>query len=672
MIRLNQPQTAAVSYMEGPLLVLAGAGSGKTRVITEKIAYLIKQGLYPADRICAVTFTNKAAREMRQRVAEKLGKKKGKVAGSGPRISTFHSLGLDIIKREYGGLGLRQGFSIMDSADTLGVLRDVLKKSGPDAVAAAEATQWKISSWKNSMLTPEQAGAQAQDPLERAAAHAYALYVRALKAYNAVDFDDLILLPVQFFDQVPGRIQEWRDRLGYLLVDEYQDTNLAQYHLLKRLIGADGAITVVGDDDQSIYAWRGAAPENLKQLAADYPRLKVIKLEQNYRSTVRILRVANKLIANNPHLFEKKLWSGLGEGEVIRVLHARDPADEAQRVVGEIVQAQRLGKDPLSEIAILYRSNYLARPFEQALRGQGVPYVLSGGTSFFDRTEVKDILAYLRLIANPADDRAFLRIVNVPRREIGTRTLEGVAQHAGERHRSLLESCDNVGLAARISERGARRLQQFADLISRLTETAERKGPITAVKDLLLEIDYESWLAGQAKDPIAAQRAGDNVQDLFRWLEKMVSSRDDCSLPDLLAQISLLDRLAGEDDDATDGVRLMTLHSAKGLEFNNVFLVAVEEDQLPHKNSAEAQGLEEERRLMYVGITRAKQRLTVTYCAQRKRYGDSLECMPSRFLEELPQEDLRWEGRQEQLTAEERRERGRAAVANLRSLLADR
>jgi ATP-dependent DNA helicase Rep len=667
MIRLNQPQSAAVSYMDGPLLVLAGAGSGKTRVITEKIAHLIKQQLYPADKICAVTFTNKAAREMRQRVAAKLGKR----AGKGPRISTFHTLGLDIIRREYGGLGLRQGFSIMDSADTLGVLKDVLKKSGPDAVAAAESTQWKISSWKNAMLSPEQAAAQAQDPLERAAAHAYGLYSRALKAYNAVDFDDLILLPVQFFDKVPERVAEWRDRLGYLLVDEYQDTNLAQYHLLKRLIGDQGAITVVGDDDQSIYAWRGAAPENLKQLASDYPGLRVIKLEQNYRSTVRILRVANQLISNNPHLFEKKLWSGLGEGEVIRVLRARDAADEAQRVVGEIVQAQRLGKGPLNEIAILYRSNYLARPFEQALRGQGVPYVLSGGTSFFDRTEVKDILAYLRLMANPTDDRAFLRIVNVPRREIGTRTLEGLAAHAGARHRSLLESAGDMGLAARISERGARRLKQFTELVSRLAETAERKGPITAVKDLMLEIDYEGWLVGQAKDPVAAQRASENVQDLLRWLEKMVSSGEDRDLPGLLARISLLDRLSGEDDDASDGVRLMTLHSAKGLEFNNVFLVAVEEEQLPHKNSTDPKSLEEERRLMYVGITRARQRLTVSYCAQRKRYGDALECMPSRFLEELPQEDLRWEGRKEDLTPEERRERGRAAIANLRGLLAD-
>lgn len=665
MIRLNEPQSAAVSYVDGPLLVLAGAGSGKTRVITEKIASLIKRNLYPADRICAVTFTNKAAREMRQRVSEKLGKSKGR----GPRISTFHTLGLDILKREYGGVGLRSGFSIMDTTDTLGVLRDILKKVGPDAVAHAEATQWKISSWKNGMVSPEQAAATAADPLERAAAHAYAQYVRALKAYNGVDFDDLILLPAQFFDQVPERVKEWQDRLGYLLVDEYQDTNLAQYQLLRRLINPQGAITVVGDDDQSIYAWRGAAPENLKTLAEDYPRLRVIKLEQNYRSSARILRVANRLIANNPHLFDKRLWSGLGEGDPIRVLRARDPADEAQRVVGEIVQAQRLGKMPLSEIAILYRSNHQARPFEQALRGQGVPYVLSGGTSFFDRTEVKDILSYLRLMANPKDDRAFLRIVNIPRREIGTRTLEGLAEYAGERHSSLLECADQMGLASRLSERGARRLQQFAELIERLTETAERKGPITAVKDLMLEVDYEGWLAGQAKDPMHAERAVDNVQDLLRWLEKMASSRDELSLSDLLAQISLLDRLSGEDDDQAEGVRLMTLHSAKGLEFNTVFLVGVEEEQLPHKNSMEGVGLEEERRLMYVGITRARQRLAVTYCYQRKRFGDQLECVPSRFLEELPQDDLRWEGREEKLTPEERRERGRAAIANLRGLL---
>jgi len=667
MIRLNPPQRVAVEYLDGPLLVLAGAGSGKTRVITEKIAHLIKHRHYAPERICAVTFTNKAAREMRERVAAKLGKKQA----TGPTISTFHTLGLNILRREYAGVGLRKGFTIMDAADAVSLLRDVLKKSGPDAVAAAEATQWRISGWKNALVDPGAAAAGAEDSLERGAAHAYALYQRALRAYNAVDFDDLIGLPVQFLDQVPGRSEEWRERLGYLLVDEYQDTNLAQYQLLMRLIGQTGAVTVVGDDDQSIYAWRGAEPENLRQLARDYPSLKVVKLEQNYRSASRILRVANRLISNNPHVFEKRLWSALGEGDPVRILQARDAADEAQRIVGEIVQARQLGRIPLQEMAILYRSNHLARPFEQALRSQAVPYVLSGGTSFFDRTEVKDLLAYLRLIANPADDRAFLRIVNVPRREIGTRTLEGLAGHAAARHRSLLQSCGDLGLAAHVPDRGLRRLQLFATMLSRLGEVAERKGPLDALGDLLAEVDYEGWLVSQAKDPMAADRAAENVQELVRWLERMLKQNRDWTLHDLLAQISLLDRLADENENDADGVRLMTLHAAKGLEFSSVFLVGVEEDQLPHKNSLEGADLEEERRLLYVGITRARQRLTISYCQQRQRHGSHIQCTPSRFLEELPGEDLRWEGRDAQLTDDQRRERGREAIANLRDLLAE-
>ena len=417
---LNPRQREAVRHLDGPLLVLAGAGSGKTRVITAKIAHLIEHGGVAARHITAVTFTNKAAREMKGRVGKLLDAE----AGRGLSISTFHTLGLNILRRELKAAGLRAGFSIFDEQDVEQLLRELAKKNEADKDTLQRA-RWQISAWKNDLIDPDTALSNATDDFGGFYAALYGAYQRALRVYNAVDFDDLILLPVSLLRTEPALRERWQNRIRYLLVDEYQDTNGAQYELVKLLVGVRGALTVVGDDDQSIYAWRGARPENLARLRDDFPRLHVIKLEQNYRSTGRILRAANTLIANNEHVFEKRLWSELGPGELLRVVNCRDEEDEAERVISEIIQQRFNSGAPYSSFAILYRGNHQARPFEKALRTQNIPYFISGGTSFFSRSEVKDVMAYLRLIVNPDDDSAFLRIVNTPRREIGDRKSVG-------------------------------------------------------------------------------------------------------------------------------------------------------------------------------------------------------------------------------------------------------
>ncbi len=649
------------------MLVLAGAGSGKTRVITEKIAYLIRAGHYRAGQICAVTFTNKAAREMRARVAATVQAD----ADDGPAISTFHQLGLRILRSEYHRLGYRRGFSIFDAADSLAQVREIIKQDGNAATGIPESIQARISTWKSALITPAAALKSASDALEAQAARVYARYVESLKAYNGLDFDDLIAAPVTLLRDDDEVRRHWRLRLRYLLVDEYQDTNGAQYELMRMLVGDEPNFTVVGDDDQSIYAWRGAQPENLAQLQDDYPGLTVVKLEQNYRSSGRILSAANRLIANNPHVFEKRLWSALGPGDRIRVWSAADAVDEAQRVVGEILHARRARSAEWSEFAILYRGNHQARPFEEALRTQQIPYHLSGGLSFFDRAEVKDTLAYLRLIANPDDDTAFLRIVNTPRREIGAASLRALAEYAAGRRSSLLTASLEFGLSTCMPERSAKRLQGFARWIVETGDAANSGDAVKVARSLVEEAGYRDWLVDNARDPDAAERAWDNVRELFDWLARMSHNRGDASLADLISQLALLDNVDRDDEERGDVVSLMTLHAAKGLEFDQVFLVGMEENLLPHHACQEGAALDEERRLAYVGITRARRRLTMTHARSRRRFGETLECVPSRFLQELPQDELDWEKRDGAVSDDERRRRGRAAIADLRSLLGE-
>ncbi len=666
MSELNPRQREAVHYIDGPLLVLAGAGSGKTRVITRKIVYLIERCAIAPRHVTAVTFTNKAAREMQERVGALL---KGRDA-SGLTVSTFHTLGLNILRREHALAGYKPGFSIFDTQDSEALLKELQRRDeGPEGGVAGQ--QWRISGWKNDLLDPVQALAAASDPSEAASARLYAAYQRSLRAYNAVDFDDLIVQPVQLLRAHPEALERWQGRIRHLLVDEYQDTNQSQYELVRLLVGVRGALTVVGDDDQSIYAWRGARPENLARLREDFPRLKLIKLEQNYRSTGRILKAANRLIANNPHVFDKRLWSELGPGDPIRVIECRNEEQEAQRVVSEILH-HRLTKDGRwGDYAILYRGNHQSRGFEKALREQRVPYYLSGGTSFFARTEIKDLMAYLRLVTNPEDDAAFLRIVNTPRREIGPGTLEKLGEYAARRGTPLLQASTELGLAQVLNPRAAERLSEFARWVDEHARDTARADPVQTFRALLRDIRYENWLRETASSDKAAQRQWENCEELIGWLEALQRGRlHEKTLPEMVNHLTLMNMLEQRDEEGTDDrVHLLTLHAAKGLEFPHVFLVGVEEELLPHRTSIEEDSIEEERRLAYVGITRARRTLTLTLAATRKRYGEALACQPSRFLEELPAEDLQWSGGKRETPPEERRERGSAHLAQMRNLL---
>lgn len=667
MLNLNPPQQEAVRYIDGPLLVLAGAGSGKTRVITQKIAWLIRScGLSP-QHIAAVTFTNKAAREMKERVAQLLSRKESR----GLRVSTFHTLGLDIIRREARHLGYKPSFSIFDATDSANLLKELLHQESIHEDLLKEIQQ-QISRWKNAFISTKQAVKLASSEGELRTARLYAVYNRHLKAYNALDFDDLIMWPVHLFMQQTEILEHWQNRTRHLLVDEYQDTNATQYQLIKLLCGPRAALTVVGDDDQSIYAWRGAQPENLALLKDDFPQLKVIKLEQNYRSTGCILKAANQLITNNPHIFIKRLWSQHGYGEPIRVISCADEEDEAVQVAGLIISHKFKHRTDYRDYAILYRGNHQSRLFEKALREQRIPYTLSGGTSFFDHSEIKDVLAYLKLLINPDDDMAFLRAVNTPRREIGPVTLEKLGAYANQRGISLFTACFELGLKQQLSERAHARLENFVHWLVDIGDRAKRGDPLQAVRDLVQEIDYESYLKDTTKDLKAAERRMGNVHELLGWIKRMAeleeSAEVDITL--LVNKICLIDMLDRNDNEAnSDTVRLMTLHAAKGLEFPHVFLVGIEEELLPHRNSIELETIEEERRLAYVGITRAQKTLTITVATRRRRGGELVRCEPSRFLQELPQEDLQWEGAGIELPAEVRQERGKAQLANLKGML---
>ncbi|WP_322528443.1 DNA helicase Rep [Salinicola sp. LHM] len=674
LAKLNPRQQEAVRFIDGPCLVLAGAGSGKTSVITTKIAYLVQECGMSARKIAAVTFTNKAAREMKERVGQML---KGR-EGHGLTVSTFHNLGLNIIRRELKTLGFRPGFSLFDPEDAKALLRDLMQKEADTDAEQINAVQNRISQWKNDLVLPGPAISHAADEDEQYAARIYEAYNRHLKAYNAVDFDDLIMLPVVLLQTDPEALARWRKRIQYMLVDEYQDTNVSQYQLVKMLMNERATFTVVGDDDQSIYAWRGARPENLVTLGEDFPRLNVIKLEQNYRSTATILRAANTLIANNPHVYEKTLWSDMGQGDPIRVVVNRHEEAEAERVAGEILTRRIKERAEWRDFAVLYRGNFQARLLELKLQHHQIPYKLSGGTSFFSRNEIKDSMAYLRLLINPDDDNAFLRIVNVPRREIGPGTLEKLANYATERGASMFAACHELGLEQVLPTRAVERLGCFAHFIDGVRKRMDQGDAIAAIREMIRDMDYEAWLYQNASAPTIAERRMANVWTLIDQLEKSMHRDDEDGeaseeTDDVQSAISrlvlrdILEQQAEEDD--SDRVQLLTMHASKGLEFPHVYLMGLEEELLPHRNSIESGTVEEERRLAYVGITRARRTLTLTLARQRKAYGELLDCTPSRFLDELPADDLEWEGRADKENPEKKQERGQSAIAGLRSLL---
>lgn len=667
-MKLNHQQQQAVEYINGACLVLAGAGSGKTRVIINKIAHLISQCGHLPKQIAAVTFTNKAAREMRERVAHSIGKEQSK----GLTISTFHTLGFEILKREHKLLGFKSGMTLFDEHDQLALLKHLLPENVAEDKDLLKALVSTISNWKNDLLSPEMAVHHCKSERDRVFSHFYQLYQNQLKAYNALDFDDLIMLPVLLFRQFPEALARWQQKIRYLLVDEYQDTNTSQYELIKLLVASHKNFTVVGDDDQSIYSWRGAKPENMQRLREDFD-LKVIKLEQNYRSSQRILHCANILIDNNEHIFDKRIFSELGEGEKLNVIEAKNEEHEAERIVGEIIAHRFSKKTKYKDYAILYRGNHQSRLLEKLLMQNRIPYKISGGTSFFSRTEIKDMMAYLRLVVNQDDDAAFLRIVNTPKREIGAATLEKLGLLANEKQVSLFEAIFDFELIHLLTPKPYQALQDFARWIVEIGDQAERADPIEAIKDLLAKIQYEAYLYETAVSPKAAEMQSRNVQTLFEWVQSMLEGNEieePMNLVQVVNRLTLRDMLErGENDDEADQVQLMTLHASKGLEFPHVFLIGMEEGILPHQTSLDEDNVEEERRLAYVGITRAQQTLTFSLCKERRQYGEIIKPEPSRFLLELPQDDLVWENEKPQMTEAQKVEKTSANIANLMAML---
>ncbi len=659
---LNLAQQEAVNYMHGPCLVLAGAGSGKTRVITHKIGRLIQAGLKP-EQIAAITFTNKAAAEMRERAKSLIGK-----PARGVLVCTFHALGVRLLRQDGGVLGLKAQFSILDSDDVTGIIKDA---GGTTDSATARQWQWGISAWKSAGLNAAQAEAQAANDEEVQLARIMARYEERLTAYQSVDFDDLIGLPLKLLREHAEVRDKWQAALGHVLVDEYQDTNATQYEVLKLLVGERGRFTAVGDDDQSIYGWRGATLDNLKKLPVDYPTLKVVKLEQNYRSTSAILRAANNVIGPNPKLYPKTLFSELGEGEPVRVIDCDSEDHEADRMVARIqslkagAELQAVGSQhkDWKDFAVLYRANHQAKVFEKALRRAQIPYKVSGGQSFFDRAEIKDLCGWLRLLSNTEDDPAFMRAVTTPKRGIGHTTLQGLGTFASQYKLSLFEALFSNSLGTALPAKAVASLHEFGravnDLAYRAKNTSGAQDARAFLNEWLKDLGYEQHLYDAEDSEKVAAARWTNVMDFCDWMaqrcggEPLETStgnaaastpRDRKSLLEVIQTIALLSTIS-EREGEQDVVTLSTLHAAKGLEWPHVMLVSCVEGLLPFKLDAEdetgsntesiALRLQEERRLMYVGITRAQRTLAVSWLRRRKKGRDMIAGTPSRFIAEM-------------------------------------
>ena len=648
---LNPAQLEAVHHLHSPCLVLAGAGSGKTRVITHKIARLLQAGLAPK-QIGAITFTNKAAQEMRERARSLVGAR----ASKDLVIATFHSLGVRMLREDGERLGLKPKFSILDADDVLGVLKDA---GGTTDAAVARRWQWTISLWKNNGLSCEQAEAAAQDDDERVAARVMKLYEERLAAYSAVDFDDLIGLPLKLLQQHEEAREKWRRTLRHVLVDEYQDTNATQYELLKALVGEQGLFTAVGDDDQSIYGWRGATIENLKRLPQDYPNLKVIPLEQNYRSTGAILTAANNVIALNPKIFQKKLWSEFGQGEPVKVVECDQEEHEAERAAARILAirantaGEHTGSTEWRDFAILYRANHQSRKLEEALRKAQIPYKVSGGQSFFDRAEIKDLCAWLRLLVNQDDDPAFLRAITTPKRGIGHTTLAALSDFAGKWRVSLFEALFQESIGTALSAKAVGSLHEFGRYVNDLEYRARHTVGAEAARPMLMEwlgeLGFEQHLLDSEENPKVAAARWSNVLDFIDWIARRCGGEiaedgsgqvqtETKSVLDVAQTISVILSLAERGEADQNVVTLSTLHASKGLEWPHVVLVGINEGTLPFKREEEEmtpERLEEERRLMYVGITRARRTLLVTTLLRQKRGREIRRAFPSRFIKEM-------------------------------------
>ncbi|HEY5682202.1 MAG TPA: UvrD-helicase domain-containing protein [Sulfuricaulis sp.] len=666
MPELNPPQKAAVQYVNGPLLVLAGAGSGKTSVITQKIAWLIRDyGIAPR-HIVAVTFSNKAARKMKARVADLQNGDHCKDL----LISTFHTLGLNILRDHLEMIDYRSGFSLYDSEDSQALLAKLLRGQHTGKSIPVEAVHQQISLWKNGLVSPAEAPlAAGGESIQDVAARIYGEYERYLQAYNAMDLDDLILKAVRLLQENTEILEKWCEHVRYLLVEEFQETTLSQYELVRLLAAHRGALTVVGDDDQSIYTSRGARPENLKQLQQDFPQIKVIKLEQNFRSSGRILKAANALIANNPHIFEKALWCDRDYGEPLRVLRSRSDEHEAERVISDLLYHKFKHNTDFRDYAILYRENSQSRVLERVMCERRIPYFLSGGMSFFDKTEIKDVMAYLRLLCNPVDDNAFLRVINTPRREIGPATLDLLTAHAAELHTSLLQASMDPGIDRRLTARQETTLRGFTHWLMEMINKSDDDEPARLVCDMLADLDYEDWLKDTCNDHKIAQRRMENVLELVAWIQRLARQEEERTLSDLVAQLTLSGILDKDgEENPGDYVSLMTVHAAKGLEFPHVFLIGMEEGLLPPLQSLEESAIAEERRLAYVAMTRARQTLTFSFSDRRKRGGEVINGKPSRFLQEIPPDDLKWEDPDREPDPQAMLGRADVYLANLRNM----
>lgn len=630
--RLNPRQREAVLHTEGPLLVLAGAGSGKTRVITTRVAYLLSQGV-PSGAVLAVTFTNKAAREMRERAMQML---KGSNVKA-PLISTFHSLCMNILRREIDKLGYRRDFTIYDTSDQQSLVRNLLAEiKYEDKSFKPESILERISLAKNEMPLPRSAKKDEPDDLEVISDAVYPKYREAMQTLNAVDFDDLLLLTLQLFRDHPDVLAKYQERFQYLMVDEYQDTNRIQYQVVRLLAGRRKNLCVVGDDDQSIYGWRGANLGNILDFERDFPGTVVVRLEQNYRSFSNILHAANGVIKNNKKRMEKALWSEKGDGPKVNIFRAEDTEDEAQWVADRIELLKFEKSIPYDDIAIIYRANLFSRPFEEALRRKRIPYTVVGGTSYFDHREIKDLACYLKICANPRDDLSLLRVVNVPKRGLGPAALGRLVAFAKEQKTTLLSACRRAGEIDDLADRVRQNAIDLANLIDRYTaQFSMHKDMGMVFRMLIEEINYREYLHDLHKNPQTVIKRIEGYEDFISSLTCYEKAEQSPTLHGFLESLALTDMLQQKEEKTTFGVTLISFHSSKGLEFPVVFIAGVEEDILPHKKSGG--DIEEERRLFYVGITRAMKELYITHTAHRLKYGKSAPSTPSRFLEEIPE-----------------------------------
>lgn len=632
-MNLNKEQREAIEYLGGPLLVLAGAGSGKTRVITEKIAHLVMDEGYPPSSVVAITFTKKAAKEMKERLERRLPTWKAK----GVLVSTFHSLGKRIVSEEAHLINYKKGFTIIDSHQKINILKDIVDTRDKEEILRIESM---ISAWKNDLVEADKSMGGCKDDFERKASNCYRKYQRKLEAYNALDYDDLLLAPCVIFRKNPECAMKWRTRIRHLLVDECQDTNKAQFELLRHLVGERASFTAVGDDDQSIYAWRGADSRNLERLQVDFPALRVVKLEQNYRSTSRILRAANALIRNNSKVYEKNLWSALGEGRMIRVVACDDERHEAETVVEDIAATVNSGERTWGDHAILYRGNHQSKNFESLLRIHQIPYTVTGGESFFEKEEIKDIVAHIRLATKPEDDGAFLRSAISPKKGITHQSIEILNSLVRGTGRSMFELSGSPEFLMELGESQRERVGEFRRFIIKYARLADLAKPREFVEEMVFEIGYEAYLLQKEDERVAAAR-WNNVLEFLSWIKRNEEEYGK-SLREVAKSLLLKGLLSEKKAEAEeDAVRLMTLHASKGLEFPCAHIVSCEEGVFPNpENDRGDTDIEEERRLMYVGITRAKEDLSISWCRLRKKGGAVVRSSPSRFIGELPEEEI--------------------------------